>query len=109
MSDTKQAPEAEKSADVMRAEEEARWAEERRINSLPFAELTIDQKFARMTQYVRGFEYWINRVSSLENEIHRLKTHTHDAQGKVVVPIEHLGGSLGSVSGAKLAGKHPLD
>ncbi len=91
-----------------REAEEARWAEERRVNELPFAELTVDQKFERMTNYMRGFDYWRNKVSTLERELTRFKKHSHNGS-EVVIPIDfdRHGGEL-SV-GSSLSNRHPLD
>ena len=86
------------------------WEEKRRIAGLPFAELTVDQKFERVTQYVRQFEYATNRIATLENQVRQLQTHSHNEYG-VVVPINSngLGGVLSGGSAKLVSSRHPLD
>lgn len=110
MSDTQQSPEEQKSEAALRQEREDKWAEERRIRELPFAELTVDQKFARIIEVVRNLEYTGARVRTMELDIRDLQVHTHDNLGDVVVPIKHRssgGDSVGMLSSAKM--RHPLE
>lgn len=78
------------------------WAEKRRIAELPFAELTVDQKFERVINAISDFQYITNRVAQVETKIHHLSNHSHNEQG-VVVSINSVNNSSGLGGVAKLS------
>ena len=65
------------------------WEARQKLANTPFAELTSEQKIDRLVEYVRSFEYIINRVVSLEGKVNQLERHSHNEQGLAMAVFEN--------------------
>lgn len=71
------------------------------LRNKPFADLTTDQKIGRLVEEVRNGRYIVGRVAELEQQVLRLKKHTH-SEGKVVIDIESNDGCGLKFAGASI-------
>jgi len=60
----------------------------------PWAEMTDSEKLEALRFEVRNNRYLTRRLASLEEDLSKLKQHTHDGFGQVVIPMHTVGGSL---------------
>lgn len=75
----------------------------REIRNKTWEESKDDEKIEKLKMAIQDFHYLINRISTLETEIHRLKNHSHKENGDMVVPYSVLNNNsgLGVLAGSK--------
>ena len=53
-------------------------------------ESTDQEKIERLRNVLANNKYLVNRIVELEQKVHRLALHTHDASGETVIRMERV-------------------